>query len=826
MRRDYREGGGGDAKGEYHLQDSKEIVDAAFQDLMRHNGHDFFVLLHNLHDEEDMVNKFTKEQQQEIIFRALEYITKDVIEHDRNPDQLVFYNLQSILLSERSFDHLEFVDHVYALLPEILIRFGDVGRSLQNTLDQNSQMIQDEVFFDTNSRILQHPKIAYQYKHGAKAAMSARSAHGLLPFLKEKIASLESLSFEQASRYLLFLQEFAEYGYAFDFSYHASREVEKFLEDFSARTKNALLKRKSISILDHAARIGSGWNPDEIREYMLHSPHPMWVNENPYQISDEEILSMWRSPSLRSSLRHDVFLHDKRIREQNAHTENIDVDGIQREAYLVSDVSKEYFGIYNNKYCLISLLKKGKDHPKNTYAFHDALEPGDIHIPSLLGEEKTKDQFLRSEQTRLDYLLFLDVDLLDGIERDYGFPVRELTMREQMWFVASLRGYTVDDEKRVMAFTKRFGLDGARAFLSVEYGDEMRQAVMVLAEKLPESVAKKVFAEYSQIVTAAQKGAEELAGTFFEEGKTEPVDAARLEQELLTRGRDVLLRFSLAAQENTLDERELEQELARASSDVVVFSSIFKTAFKGKDRVEFSSVRGLAFESTNSTGISEEDRRQMEQILRENWKSQPAALESVLHGFTHGIETNETEWYIMRKEGKVKAFVRFEQMPPVRGREARYGGSLNVDPVFRGSGLGEAVLVETVNKQAERSVIQAHADATSEVSMAYVEKFGCNITKLEVEKVGDKALCWFSLERDDRQKDAWQTRKMPKEDLIRDTAPIDKQWYVIKLATSYDLLKKEGIIEDALQSGYVGTRYFAGSGTERYVVFERVPSAL
>ncbi|MFH1252920.1 MAG: hypothetical protein V1664_01125 [Candidatus Uhrbacteria bacterium] len=80
------------------------------------------------------------------------------------------------------------------------------------------------------------------------------------------------------------------------------------------------------------------------------------------------------------------------------------------------------------------------------------------------------------------YSMFLDNDVIDGLEQDYGFPIRELTTREQLWFVNSLKGYTADQEKPVSAFTQRFGLDGARAFLSCEYGDDFRDVIETSAK--------------------------------------------------------------------------------------------------------------------------------------------------------------------------------------------------------------------------------------------------------------------------------------------------------------------------------------------------------
>ena len=203
-----------------------------------------------------------------------------------------------------------------------------------------------------------------------------------------------------------------------------------------------------------------------------------------------------------------------------------------------------------------------------------------------------------------------------------------------------------------------------------------------------------------------------------------------------------------------------DQLMVRLSSlerENALFASVFRVAFKGKQAKEaFQQVRGLTFDAAlPARELDERSKKEMLKIFDLNWADQDqiaarsfkASLESKLQS-----ESDATKFYVLAKQSEVMAFIRFDDRPDL-GEGAVYGGSLNVHPAFRQSGIGEAMMQKTIDEVAREHVIHAHVVPDAVVGTAYVEQMRCMITGVDLTKdaTTKKETPILRLRRDDRR---------------------------------------------------------------------------
>jgi len=257
-------------------------------------------------------------------------------------------------------------------------------------------------------------------------------------------------------------------------------------------------------------------------------------------------------------------------------------------------------------------------------------------------------------------------DIRAQFANDFGVDIRDMTLREQVWFLDYLGKTDQVQAGRLKKSTTRFGIDVARSFMSAEFGDEFQEYVLAIGEHLDKETAQKIFHAFGEIATLAQTEAGKLLETFFVEGKGQVVDPAKIEMELLKRAKRLIEDFARTAitakaTNQKPDSAKLLKQLEQAQADTVLFTSIFKSAFKGEKSVEFEAIRGVEFETVHPEALTQEDRTRMLKIADENWEEVPT-MKSFIHSVTkQKLEqpSEKTRWQVLRKNGDVVAFCRF-----------------------------------------------------------------------------------------------------------------------------------------------------------------------
>ncbi|MEK7094546.1 MAG: hypothetical protein AAB886_00360 [Patescibacteria group bacterium] len=252
-------------------------------------------------------------------------------------------------------------------------------------------------------------------------------------------------------------------------------------------------------------------------------------------------------------------------------------------------------------------------------------------------------------------------DVRKKFERDFGVDIRDLYLREQVWFLEYLGRTKTEEANRLAKTTKKFGIDIARAFLASEQDEKAAEAILNIAEKLPEEDARKVFERYGALVDVARKEVDELLREFFVSANGKEIDAQSLEREILRRGKELIIglgRDILSG--GKIDIGTVERRLRRASEDAVIFSSIFKTAYHGKDTILFNELRAVSFERMDWSELRQDEAETIKRIHWDNWSEQSPeeaeVLQKKLERALDGIGNNQ--FYILKRNEEIMAFAR------------------------------------------------------------------------------------------------------------------------------------------------------------------------
>lgn len=621
------------------------------------------------------INALTVPQQRELIFRLAEQYDEQIVR--REDSSMDGFMIDRALLPRQRFrDEPDIVDTYALCMKEIWRKYPFAARHLSDQLDQNAQVVDPDVYLQSLADIIRAPGLDSTAKHGAYAGLAYQASFGLLPYIAKRVHTLDTQPLATAMATLTLLEATAAYGEDWSFSEQSSREIQKLLHECAESDGSVLIRRKA------------------------------------------EALTRKNEPNL--------FVGE------NLHLAELDHD--RHVQTVLTPISQDHFGVYSRSGALLGLLPRNHAY---SGVLTGILHPSDLDI--LATEDLTDTaEIERREEAQQGYAMFLDYQVLRSLEADYGFPITELTTREQLWFVASLGVYHKKEEDRVQMLTKKFGLDGARAFLSTEFGDHFRGTVLIIAEKFPEEDAKQIFKSFSEIVAFVQETADTLGQRFFAHDKAYNADAVRAE--LLSRAKDLLLTAEAS------DAGSIASKLARFKSDIVLFASMFKVTQKGQ-AVKFEDIKDVRLESLPSSELTDSDKVAMERILRENWSKQaPKLLESTLGSLQESFTNPRSRFFILRKGNDIAASLRFDEQDD----GSLYAGSLNVNDIYRSAGIGEAMLQSTIDALAKDHIITAHVPANLPVATRYVNDFGLKIVGIEEEKLTDGTIARdLKLERND-----------------------------------------------------------------------------
>lgn len=258
-------------------------------------------------------------------------------------------------------------------------------------------------------------------------------------------------------------------------------------------------------------------------------------------------------------------------------------------------------------------------------------------------------------------------------------------------------------------------------------------------------------------------------------------------------------------------EQELLIDAQLEMSELNVNQIIFLNSFKLlKDNgVDFSldDITNSSFQKVLGTEIAPEQLEQMRSMYETNQSANPAVQQELLNSLAKKISDGKTNFYLFSYMNNIQSFVALTPS----GDGTLYASAFNVAPDARGYKIGEAMLIEVIDKEAREHVLVADCNASLPISAKYIET-GWVATRFWNDH-GDKIL---DIRREDTRNNEYSGKKLSKEDIIAGKVP-----HRTLVETSNE---QKNLPFSLCNEGYILTRMFFDQETARhYAVFESAP---
>ncbi|PSO45669.1 MAG: hypothetical protein BRC22_00655, partial [Parcubacteria group bacterium QH_9_35_7] len=208
------------------------------------------------------------------------------------------------------------------------------------------------------------------------------------------------------------------------------------------------------------------------------------------------------------------------------------------------------------------------------------------------------------EKDKYNYEFLVRLGIRQKLEDDFNLDIAELNLWTQRNFLQYLERCNVEETQRLQGFVKEYGKEGLETFLSIDLDSKAVEKIFNIDEAYNKETAQDIFSKYSSVINKIEESEQELIEFFSDKKEYDDIDKTKLTKELLKRAHSIIEEFA----EENYNRGEAENKLENLQDDVIIFTSIFKTAFKGEEEIDFESVRGLDFETQKVDKISEEDK--------------------------------------------------------------------------------------------------------------------------------------------------------------------------------------------------------------------------
>ncbi|MBI4993189.1 MAG: GNAT family N-acetyltransferase [Candidatus Magasanikbacteria bacterium] len=291
------------------------------------------------------------------------------------------------------------------------------------------------------------------------------------------------------------------------------------------------------------------------------------------------------------------------------------------------------------------------------------------------------------------------------VVRETGASLEGLSAKEQQAFLAYYRSIDASRQKDFYQFIRVHGARGLKTFLAAEYDESAGEKILGLAKKLPAAETGIIFEKFNSFVVLAEKVEEELNNFFVDSSATKDVSRLKVTEELLKRAGRILVDYSASeknASNTTL--KDLVIKLDGIKENLQMFVSIFKTAYKGKEKIDFSEVRGLDLQSSDSSQLSQEDIASMRQIFHDNRAelSPEFAAFRVKEEFDPVLKEPGHKFYALKRNGQIISFARFDELP----NGNLYTGFVNTRPEIKGMTIGSAFFEAALAREAADKAVE------------------------------------------------------------------------------------------------------------------------
>lgn len=315
-----------------------------------------------------------------------------------------------------------------------------------------------------------------------------------------------------------------------------------------------------------------------------------------------------------------------------------------------------------------------------------------------------------------DYITMLQSPSRLVIEDDFGVQLKDLTIREQFYFLNYLKQTNVEKVAEVGEFVSAYGIDGLRTFLVTESDPALRQEVFSFAQESSYDEGKAVFEAYGKLVESIDTVGEYLHESFDskERGAT-----GEVVERLLTRARTLLH----SAHEYKEEPEKLVSLVEGIKADVHLFTDACRV-LKTRGELNLETIKDGSLEKTIGRDLAPADTKVMRQIWDQRYAGKyPSELEAKLReSFEGALQDDNAFFYIYRHDGKVVSFFRIDSKgADVHGLEHKHLASLMTDENISGGKLGEALFESALDREQENSVLVGECDPGIGITEKYLE---------------------------------------------------------------------------------------------------------
>jgi hypothetical protein len=371
-----------------------------------------------------------------------------------------------------------------------------------------------------------------------------------------------------------------------------------------------------------------------------------------------------------------------------------------------------------------------------------------------LHNELFKYGFTKNSDNEL-YKILTSISMRKKHEDNLGVHIELLNSSEQLSFLNFLSSVTVDKINLLHEFTKQYGINGMRTFLSLdklgeEFGDSIVEFGNMFVEKSQKNYGEIIFKHYADLIDTIDGIEEYLQETFGKNVKPETLKVVA--DGVRTRAARFLQEIISQPLGNTSETgAKIGEALQRAKDDTVLFASAFR-ALKLEDEIDWESIKGVSLDTVSSAEVrwNERYKDQMEAIMRKNYTQSEFGypskfIDAIVDDMKKAIKEDSTTWYLLTKEEdhneevlkKVVGFNRFDVgIHEKTGEDVIFFGSFNIDKEFGNSKLGEAILEASLGEQAELGKpIYAYCNPESPIYKKYLELGFKKVRSLEYKGV-------------------------------------------------------------------------------------------
>ncbi|HEU0085661.1 MAG TPA: hypothetical protein VFQ59_01740 [Candidatus Paceibacterota bacterium] len=318
----------------------------------------------------------------------------------------------------------------------------------------------------------------------------------------------------------------------------------------------------------------------------------------------------------------------------------------------------------------------------------------------------------------------------DFLQSNYDLPLSDLSFSERIYLYNFLLSSNLYQFHKFMLAYNQQGSnpDLLRTFLSIEYGGkEMGSKIVLLGEKLSETVAQKVFQKYGEIIDAADRAEEEVKNIYDKENiSTETYES--IKETLLKRGAKLL--SDLADNINKgekISEKEIIEKLEEIRTLTIIMGSAYVELCKEGIKIPIEEIKHTSVEKISGEDLSDKDKEEIIKVYENGRPSETyenkAHLKLLVDEFRETLNRAETFVFNVKFEGKIIAFATFYK----ENEDTLHVGGLTFVDEARNPAMAVAVLNSIMSEFGDFN-LKALVHSKNKILPMYQKRFGFKIT--------------------------------------------------------------------------------------------------